>query len=134
MKKKLFYIVIFLSVLVILFFIINNKPKGKKLFEGEGCMNCHNFKGEGGGVGPDLTEVTNRRSDEWIRDQLNDARVHYPDSPMPSFAYLSDRQKSAIIKYLKTGVKADHARFSLSGSLFLGPGILSCRNPDKALS
>lgn len=94
---------IFLFIAVLLYFLLEGKPSGKKLFRSEGCINCHSFKGEGGGIGPDLTEVKNRRSDNWIRDQLNNARVHNPDSPMPSFAYLSEREKNAIIKYLKGG-------------------------------
>jgi mono/diheme cytochrome c family protein len=30
--------------------------RGKKIFAGEGCLGCHQARGVGGIVGPDLTE------------------------------------------------------------------------------
>jgi cbb3-type cytochrome oxidase cytochrome c subunit len=53
-------------------------------------------------MAPDLTSVTRRRSDGWIRDQIRNSKKHNPDSRMPSFDYLSGRQINAIIRYLKS--------------------------------
>ena len=73
---------------------------GKKIYEREGCNNCHRFKGVGGSICPDLTDVKNRRSREWIKQQLKDPSVNNPDSKMPSFGHLSEREINAIVDYL----------------------------------
>jgi cbb3-type cytochrome oxidase cytochrome c subunit len=73
---------------------------GKALFEKEGCNKCHRFKGVGGSICPDLTDVKSRRSREWIHQQLTDPSVNNPDSKMPSFGHLSEKEKQALIDYL----------------------------------
>ncbi len=75
--------------------------KGAELFEKEGCMNCHTFKGKGGSMGPDLTAVTNRRSDRWIRRQIKNPMDNDSNSRMPSFDDLSECEIRSIIRYLK---------------------------------
>jgi mono/diheme cytochrome c family protein len=77
-------------------------PDGAVLFQKERCIYCHRFKGNGGAIGPDLTRVTTRRSDEWIRDQIRNPRSHYPDGAMPPHEYLSKKEIDAIIRYLKS--------------------------------
>ena len=77
-------------------------PDGALLFQKERCIYCHRFKGNGGAIGPDLTGVTTRRSDEWIRDQIRNPRLHYPDGAMPPHEYLSKREIDALIRYLKS--------------------------------
>jgi hypothetical protein len=89
-------------VSVVAFLVLRPSPDGEELFRTVGCMNCHSFKGEGGEMAPDLTSVTRRRSDGWIRDQIRNSKKHNPDSRMPSFDYLSGRQIDAIIRYLKS--------------------------------
>jgi len=73
---------------------------GKALFEKEGCNKCHRFKGVGGSICPDLTDVKSRRSREWIHQQLKDPSVNNPASKMPSFGHLSGKEIQAIINYL----------------------------------
>lgn len=46
--------------------------RGRKLFETEGCMNCHRIHGQGSRVGPDLTNVGARRKREDIEQSLVD--------------------------------------------------------------
>ncbi|NOZ26021.1 MAG: c-type cytochrome [Nitrospirae bacterium] len=75
---------------------------GAELFQKEGCVNCHRYKGVGGSICPDLTDVSKRRSDEWIRQQIRDSSVNFPDSTMPGFGHLSDKEIQAIIDYLKS--------------------------------
>lgn len=77
-------------------------PDGAALFRSERCIYCHSFKGKGGTVGPDLTEVSKRRSDDWIRDQIRNPRSHYSDGAMPPHEYLSKKEINAIITYLKS--------------------------------
>ena len=76
--------------------------QGSRLFRSEGCVNCHRFRGEGGSIGPDLTAVTKRRSEEWIARQIQNSREHNPDSRMPNFSHLSWWQVRSLIKYLKS--------------------------------
>lgn len=46
--------------------------RGRKLFESEGCMNCHRIHGQGSRVGPDLTNVGARRKREDIEQSIVD--------------------------------------------------------------
>ncbi len=89
-------------IFVLLYLFTQGSPDGAVLFRNQGCINCHSFKGKGGEACPDLTEVTKRRSDGWIRDQIKDSRKHYPNSRMPNFGNLSYREVSAIIRYFKS--------------------------------
>jgi cbb3-type cytochrome oxidase cytochrome c subunit len=86
----------------IIFLFTQGSPNGAELFRSQGCIGCHSFKGKGGETCPDLTAVTQRRSDGWIRQQLKDSKKHYPNSGMPGFGHLSYREISAIIRYLKS--------------------------------
>lgn len=82
--------------------LVGCAPDGAALFQKEGCVNCHRFNGVGGSIGPDLTEVTSRRTDQFIRQQLRDSSVNNPNSAMPSFNHLSDKEVQALIDYLKS--------------------------------
>ncbi|VAX26671.1 hypothetical protein MNBD_NITROSPIRAE02-954 [hydrothermal vent metagenome] len=75
---------------------------GASLFQKEGCINCHRFKGAGGSICPDLTDVASKRSDAWLRQQIKDPGVNYPDSTMPGFGHLSEKEIQALIDYLKS--------------------------------
>jgi putative heme-binding domain-containing protein len=46
--------------------------RGRKLFETQGCMNCHRIHGQGSRVGPDLTNVGARRKREDIEQSIVD--------------------------------------------------------------
>jgi putative heme-binding domain-containing protein len=46
--------------------------RGRKLFESEGCMNCHRIHGQGSRVGPDLTNVGARRKRDDIEESIVD--------------------------------------------------------------
>jgi cbb3-type cytochrome oxidase cytochrome c subunit len=74
---------------------------GEKLFFREGCSQCHTYKGKGGRMGPDLSAVTNLRSDSWIDSYLKNPKEMNPFSRMPSFSHLSDTKRKAIIAFLK---------------------------------
>jgi len=89
-------------LLIIIFTMIQGSENGGEIFKKQGCINCHSFKGKGGETCPDLTHVTQRRSDSWIRDQIQNPKQHNPNSTMPSFDYLSRGEITAIIRYLKT--------------------------------
>lgn len=75
--------------------------QGEELFFSQGCSQCHSFKGRGGRMGPDLSAVGNISDAAWIDRYLQDPKKMNPLSRMPSFEYLSRRQRRAIIVFLK---------------------------------
>ena len=74
---------------------------GETLFYTVGCSQCHTFKGRGGRMAPDLSAVTNIRSDSWIESYLQDPKEMNPLSRMPSFKHLSGSERKAIVAFLK---------------------------------
>jgi nitric oxide reductase subunit C len=77
---------------------------GESVFKTQGCSACHTLNGMGGKVGPDLTHVGSRRSREWIEEQIENPKSHFPDSIMPSFAKLPEKDREALADYL-SGLK-----------------------------
>jgi cytochrome c2 len=88
------------AVLAILFFLCGCTYDGDALFHEQGCITCHQFKGKGGMMGPDLTAVGARRSREWIDQYLGDPKRQYPQARMPAFRDLSKQKRQAIIDFL----------------------------------
>ena len=76
--------------------------KGAILFEREGCIQCHRFQERGKNMPLDLTAVSRRRSDRWIRQQIKNPQKNNPDSRMPPFSHLSEIEIRSIIRYLKS--------------------------------
>lgn len=87
------------AVLTLALYLHGNPRKGKAIFRQEGCVRCHVLRGMGMGV-IDLSRVTEKRSDAWIRDQITDSRRHNPASGMPRFGYLSDAEIDNLIRFL----------------------------------
>lgn len=100
--KTAFLLLLNTVFLGLFFFAGCAAPDGAKIFDRENCRACHRFKGKGGSICPDLTDVKNRRSDAWIRQQLKDSSVNNPDSTMQSYDHLSEKEIQAIIDYLKS--------------------------------
>ena len=91
------FLIVFLLVIAFLFM-----PHGEALFNEQKCITCHRFKGQGGMAGPDLTDVTKRRSTAWIMRQIKNSRLHNPASRMPAYDHLGYLEIWAIISYLRT--------------------------------
>jgi len=87
------------AALALAVYLHGSPRKGKTIFREEGCVRCHVFRGAGAGV-IDLSRVTERRSDAWIRDQITDSRRHNPYSGMPRFGHLSDAEIDNLIRFL----------------------------------
>jgi len=74
---------------------------GAKLFKSVGCIACHSIQGSGGSVGPDLSEEKLKgRNRVWLVRQIRDPRAGNPNSIMPAFTTLSDRQVNDLADYL----------------------------------
>jgi thiosulfate dehydrogenase len=77
--------------------------QGKDLFDTIGCRNCHRVHGEGGRIGPSLSdEGAMDRSREWLKTQIRDPEAHNPQSVMFPFKYLSEQQVSDLVDYLES--------------------------------
>ena len=76
---------------------------GAVLFAEVGCINCHNYLGDGAeGPGPDLTEAgtLGRGEDYWVRWIRNPAAVK-PGAAMPPFPNLTERQLRDLAVFLE---------------------------------
>lgn len=102
---------VILSLLVISFlgyssFIYINLPdnakhaaeadNGKLVWQKYNCGSCHQVYGLGGFLGPDLTNVSSRRNDEYIT-----ALIRHGTNVMPSMG-VSDKEIGELISYFKS--------------------------------
>ncbi|MEJ2184060.1 MAG: c-type cytochrome [Nitrospirota bacterium] len=81
------------------YFLLRPLPDGEAVFKKQGCVRCHHIHGVGEGP-VSLNGVTKRRSDTWIRQQIEDARIHNSTSGMPSFGYLPRAKIKALVRFL----------------------------------
>ena len=73
---------------------------GKQLFETRGCAGCHAIQGQGGKVGPSLDDVAQRRSREYVIDQIRNPHLHNSTSVMPQLN-LAPEDVEKIATYLE---------------------------------
>lgn len=73
---------------------------GQKLYQSLGCSNCHMINGVGGTTGPDLTAVGSRREREWLLGHFKDPKAYVPNSAMPSFGHLSEKDLNDLTDYM----------------------------------
>jgi sulfur oxidation c-type cytochrome SoxX len=77
--------------------------QGKQLFTNVGCLGCHMVNGQGGKVGPDLSNIANAgHSRQWLKTQIQNPKSHDPQTAMPAFNKLSDQQVSDLVDYMET--------------------------------
>lgn len=58
-----------------------------KIVNERSCLSCHTIGNRGGTVGPILDQVSNRRSEEWLRKWLQDPNAVKPGTKMPNFQF-----------------------------------------------
>ncbi|MCS7223788.1 MAG: c-type cytochrome [Armatimonadetes bacterium] len=77
--------------------------KGRQLFALLGCFGCHDAKGyeKAVKIGPSLTHIAAKVSDEWLFQWLKNPDQWAPHSRMPMF-FLSDDEAWALVAYLKS--------------------------------
>lgn len=83
-----------------------NPEKGKEIYNTRGCTICHSINRVGGAIGPDLTQVTVRRTDERLVRWLNDPPSLLKDTDMPKVPWGSQQEIFDLIAFFKT-VKKD---------------------------
>lgn len=98
---------------------------GKAQFDAHGCAACHAVGRKGGTSGPDLTLVGFRRSRAWLERWLESPRAWKHDTLMPEFR-LDAPERGALVEYLSSLQKADHARLSSGTLIFTRAGCVAC--------
>ncbi len=96
--------------------------KGEQLFDDYGCLGCHRIGEEGRFVGPDLTWIGKRKTEEWERTWLHDPAAFKPGTFMPDFK-IPQEGIDAIATYLQTqrGVANDASQqWEFRTNFFLG--------------
>jgi ubiquinol-cytochrome c reductase cytochrome b subunit len=72
---------------------------GVQTFVVSGCISCHKVNGAGGGVGPALNGLGNRRGEQWVIDHFADPQRLSPGSFMPRYQF-SKSDEDALLTYL----------------------------------
>jgi ubiquinol-cytochrome c reductase cytochrome b subunit len=76
---------------------------GAELFTSQGCIACHTVHGQGGNVGPNLSDIGSQGlSNQWLTIQIRDPKAHDPSTAMPSFGSLSDQQVKNLVDFLQS--------------------------------
>ena len=76
--------------------------KGKETYRNRGCAICHSIDRAGGTVGPDLTQVTVRRTDERLVNWLKDPSALLKDTDMPKAPWKDEQEIFDLLAYFKT--------------------------------
>jgi nitric oxide reductase subunit C len=88
-----------------------NELRGKEAWQQYNCGACHQVYGLGGYLGPDLTNVVNRRSPEYIQAILKNGIGAMPDFQLT----VSERDDIvAYLKYMNTTGNADPRKFTIN--------------------
>lgn len=84
---------------------LGNRENGKRLYEKDGCYECHGYAGQGGSSGPRIA-ATSLNLPAVLR------YVRRPFGAMPAFTtkVLSDQELTDIYAYLKALVPAKPAK------------------------
>jgi len=73
---------------------------GRQIVEEKNCRSCHSIAGRGAsGPGPNLNQVTERRTPDWLHRWLRNPQAIKPGTIMPTFGF-SRAQIDALIAYL----------------------------------
>jgi decaprenylphospho-beta-D-ribofuranose 2-oxidase len=76
---------------------------GEQLFYGIGCTGCHSV------TKPDNSiSAAHKRTPQWLREQLVSPQTHNPQTSMPSYARLSERNIRLLIEYLQGMTIKEH--------------------------
>jgi ubiquinol-cytochrome c reductase cytochrome b subunit len=76
---------------------------GAQLFSSQGCVACHTVHGQGGHIGPNLSNIgAQGLSNKWLTQQIRDPKSHDPSTEMPAFKSLTDKQVSNLVDFLQS--------------------------------
>jgi cytochrome c2 len=75
--------------------------EGKEIFQDYACYGCHKIAGNGGDMGPDLSEVGSRLQPEYLAAFLRNPPTFIPGTPM-KISDLWEEEVQALVAYLMT--------------------------------
>lgn len=75
--------------------------RARELINSLGCKGCHQLGGEGGTLGPAFEGVGSRLKEKDIREQLVNPKGKNPQTMMPAFANLPEKDLKVLVDYLK---------------------------------
>ena len=75
---------------------------GQRIYQAQGCSNCHMISGIGGTSGPDLTKVGSIRDRKWLHEHFEDPQKVVPNSAMPAYKHLGDEALNNLTDYMLT--------------------------------
>lgn len=128
---------------------VRNFKRGQELFLAIKCGSCHTMKGEGGSVGPDLTQLGSRFSkrdmleaiiepSKVISDQYESKVFNMKDGTSVLGRLMSENEKAYIIsqnpyapQVTKELAKKDVQDIKRSEVSIMPPGTLNTMNPDE---
>ncbi|MFI5356094.1 MAG: c-type cytochrome [Opitutales bacterium] len=117
--------------------VIPSATEGRRLFEQKGCIGCHSVNGQGGKIGPDLNDVSLRRSPDWIMRHFLDPQSVTPGTVMPKFGF-TENQARALTEFL-LHLRDQKMALSLPGlispvergrEVFVKYGCVGCHGPE----
>jgi mono/diheme cytochrome c family protein len=73
---------------------------GRQLYEAQSCDSCHSIAGQGGTVGPALTDVAIRLSRDQLTQVIQDMRSGKSTKMPPLPADITDEQVKSLVDYL----------------------------------
>ena len=73
--------------------------KSKKLYEEKRCGMCHAIGGQGGKVGPDLSDVGSKRDRDWLAKFFKDPKSRVSGAKMPPVK-ATEEELSALVAYM----------------------------------
>ena len=75
--------------------------QGEKIFEDRKCSACHTVHGKGGKMGPDLSEIGDRRDEVFFKKFLPNPKSVFPQTIMPPFQGAKE-ELDALAAYLQS--------------------------------
>jgi ubiquinol-cytochrome c reductase cytochrome b subunit len=73
--------------------------KGAQVYVTSACASCHKVNGAGGGIGPPLNGLFDRRTKEWVEAHFADPQKLSPGSIMPPY-HFKPEDRDALMLYL----------------------------------
>ena len=126
-----------------------NLENGKNMFIASMCASCHSMKGEGGQIGPDLTQLGTRFSAKDMLEAIIDPNKSISDQYAATIFYLKDgksivgrlisqddekysvSQNPFAPQMLRDIPKADVTKTKISDVSIMMPGMINSLNSDE---
>jgi cytochrome c2 len=82
--------------------------KGMKIYADQKCSVCHRVGSTGGKMGPDLSDIGNKRDAAWLAKYLADPKAQDPKNKMPAVKAKGKDLDDLVAYMLSLKLKASH--------------------------